>query len=402
MLRGINNMIKRLNSSHFVYFYQRMYEEFPPEEMKSFQDFNELLTEGKYQCIAYYSDDDHDVMKGYALGMLTSQKFFWLDYLHIFWENQNGGYGSKFLKELLEQVATNGILLETEVVDTHDYQDKRNKRMRFYDRFNIHQVDCAYLFPCADGTYIDTLNLQYIPPKGKDIIYASDFQAAIREAVGCIHKALPHSQSVMNQYINTVRDLQINYFTLEDVNLNDDEEIAAIGKLIYETDPYVYPAFFDNNDTLSMKCAKAMLTRDTLFNYKNIKLGKINGKTAGFMVILEKFPENNYEEMEQAMLESLGYLTPKFEHAMEGYFQTLNYEWEGLQIMSLAVLPEFRQKRVATRMLNSLPSKNTYSLACVKDNQKARDLYRKCGFTFKYEYPGYTDIMCVELVRKGK
>ena len=395
-------MIKKLYANQFVYFYQRMNEEFPPEEMKSFQDFNDLLMEGKYQCFAYYSDDDHDVMKGYALGMLTSQKLFWLDYLHIFWENQNGGYGSKFLKELLEEVATNGILLETEVVDTNDYEDKRNKRMRFYDRFNIHKVDCAYLFPCADGTYIDTLNLQYIPPKGKDVIYATDFKTAIREAVGCIHKALPHSQSVMNQYINTVRDLQINYFTLEDVNMNDDEEIAAIGKLIYETDPYIYPAFYDNNDALSMKCAKAMLTRDTLFNYKNIKLGKINGKTAGFMVILEKFPENNYDEMKQAMLESLGYLTPEFDNVMKGYFQTLNYEWEGTQIMSLAVLPEYRQKRVATRMLNSLSSKKTYSLACVKDNQSARELYRKCGFTFKYEYPGYTDIMCVELVRKGK
>ena len=32
----------------------------------------------------------------------------------------------------------------------------------------------------------------------------------------------------------------------------------------------------------------------------------------------------------------------------------------------------------------------------------ARAMYAKCGFNFKFEYPGYTDIMCVELVRKGK
>ena len=379
-----------------------MKEEFPPSEMKSFEEFDGLLREGKYQCFGYFDDNDPTDMKGYALGMITSQKFLWLDYLQIFYEYQSGGYGSKLLKELLETVAVNGILLETEVVESEDYHDNRNRRMRFYDRFNIHKVDCQYLFPCSDGTYIDSLNLQYIPPKGKKYIASLDFKNAISEAVGCIHKALPHSQSVMNQYIETVRDLQIEYFTLEDVNLNDDEEIAAIGKLIYETDPYVYPAFFDNNDTLCMKCARAMLTRNTLFNFKNIKLGKINGKTAGFMVILTEFPQNNYEEMKLAMLESIGYLTAKFDHVMEGYFQTLNYEWEGIQIMSLAVLPEYRQNRVGTRMLNSLPSKNTYSLACVKDNVKARDMYRKCGFTFKYEYPGYTNIMCVELVRKGK
>ena len=394
-------MIQRILANEFTKFYARMSEEFPPSEMKSYEDFNNLLLEGQYQCYGYF-DDGSDIMKGYCLGMLTSQNFFWLDYLHIFKENQSGGFGSKFLKELLDKVATNGILLETEVVDTEDYLDNRNRRMRFYDKFNIHQVDCAYLFPCSDGTYIDSLNLQFIPPQGKIYVSAMDFKTAIREAVGCIHKALPHSQSVMNQYIDTVKDLNINYFTLEDVDMNDEEEIETIGRLIYYTDPYVYPAFFDNDINLSVKCAKALLEHNTLFNHKNIKLGKINGKTAGFMVILNEFPKDNYAEMKLAMLESLGYLTPKFEHAMEGYFQTLDYDWEGIQIMSLAVLPEYRRQRVGTKMLNSLPSKNTYSLACVKDNDKARDMYRKCGFTFKFEYPGYTDIMCVELVRKGK
>ena len=392
-------MIKKIEAKQFESFYQRMFEEFPASEMKSLEDFLDLLNEGKYQCFGYYVNDK---MFGYALGMVTSQKSFWLDYLHIFKENQSGGHGSLFLKELLNEVALNGILLETEVVDTDDYNDNRNKRMRFYDRFNIHQVDCHYLFPCSDGSYIDTLNLQYIPPKGKMFVSALEFKTAIKEAVGCIHKALPHSQSVMNQYIDTVKDLKINFFTLEDVNLDDEEEIDAIGRLIYYTDPYVYPAFFDNDINLSVKCAKALLTHNTLFNHKNIKLGKINGKTAGFMVILEEFPKNNYEEMKRAMFESLNYLTPKFDHAMEGYFNTLDYEWEGIQIMSLAVLPEYRKMRVATKMLNSLPSKNTYSLACVKDNTNARELYRKCGFNFKFEYPGYTDIMCVELVRKGK
>lgn len=376
-----------------------MNEEFPPSEMKSFEAFNELLIEGKYQCFGYF---ENDVIVGYALGLLTSKKFFWLDYLQIFKEYQSGGYGSKLLKGLLEEVAINGVLLETEVIETDDYEDNRNRRMRFYDRFNIHQVDCNYLFPCSDGTYIDSLDLKYIPGKGKLFVSKEELKEAIIESVSCIHKALPHALGVMNQYIEGVKDLKINFFTLEDVDMNDEEEIEAIGRLIYYTDPYVYPAFFDGDINLSIKCAKAMLSRETLFNYKNIKIGKINGKTAGFMVILDKFPANNYAEMKMAMEESLGYLTPKFEHAMEGYFETLNYEWEGLQIMSLAVLPEFRQMRVATRMLNSLSSKNTYSLACVKDNQKARDLYRKCGFTFKYEYPGYTDIMCVELVRKGK
>ena len=117
---------------------------------------------------------------------------------------------------------------------------------------------------------------------------------------------------------------------------------------------------------------------------------------------LDEYEKENPKEMEKAMKESLGYLTPKFDHVMEGYFNTLDYKWEGKQIMSLAVLPEFRGKHVATKMLNSLSNKNTYSLACVKDNEKARMLYKKCGYELLFEYPGYTGIMCGELVKRSK
>lgn len=392
-------MLQRIEPKEFQRFYERMKEEFPPEELKSSAEFDDLLIEGKYQCFGLF---DGDILQGYSLGMVTSAGFFWLDYLHVFREFQSLGIGSKLLKALLEEVAPNGILLETEICDSDDYNDQRNRRMRFYDRFNIQKLDFPYLFPCADGSYIDTLSLQYIPPKGKRHVSKEEFQKAIREAVSCIHKALPHAPGIMNRYIDQVPGLEVDFFTLDKVDMEDEEAIKAIGELIYYTDPYVYPAFFDNDIALSRKCAKALLRRDTLFHHENILLGKLNGKTAGFMVILDHFPKDNYEQMKAAMLESLGFLTPKFDHAMEGYFQTLNGEWEGKQIMSLAVLPQFRKKRVATKMLNSLPSRETYSLACVKDNAKARDLYRKCGYEYRFEYPGYTGIPCVELAKKGK
>ena len=397
--REILAMIKQLSSEQFKSFYKRMYEEFPESEMKSLEEFTNLLNEGKYICLGFFEDD---VQKGYALGCLTSKKFFWLDYLHIFKENQNGGYGSILLKEILNDVAKRGIFLETEVLDSDDYHDNKQRRMRFYDKFNIHQVDCPYLFPCADGTYIDSLNLKYIPAQGVTRLNKEELQEAIRECVSTIHKALPHAQEVMNKYIDKVKDLEIHIFSLTDVNMDDEKELEDIGRLIYYTDPYVYPAFYDNDIEMAKKSAKSLLCRDTLFNHKNIKVGRIDGKVAGFMVILTKYPKNNKNEMIEAFKETFGKLTPRFDEVMEGYFDTLDYEWEGIQIMSLAVLPEYRKMRVATKMLNYLPSKNTYSLACVKDNLKARELYRKCGYEFKFEYPGFTGIMCVELVRRGK
>ena len=93
-------MIKLINSQQFIYFYNRMSEEFPPSEMKSLDDFLGLLKEGKYICVGYFHDQ---VMVGYALGLLTSKKFFWLDYLQIFMEYQNGGFGTLLLKSILKE-----------------------------------------------------------------------------------------------------------------------------------------------------------------------------------------------------------------------------------------------------------------------------------------------------------
>ena len=392
-------MIQSVDSKQFTSFYARMGEEFPPSEMKPMETFVDLLNAGKYRCFGYY---ENDRMVGYAMGLLASNDILWLDYLHIFKENQSKGYGSRLLKSLLDEIAINGILLETEAPDCSDYNEIKNRRLRFYDRFDIHLIDCPYLFPCADGTTIDSLDLQYIPSSGKSLVRKEELQLAIKEAVGTIHSALPHAQAAMSSYIDKIRDLPIHRFSLEDVDINDEEQVKAIGRLVYLTDPYVYPDLFDNDIELSIKCAKAFLKKDTFFNYKNIKIGKIDCKTAGFFVILKDKQTNNREEMKAAMMESINRLTPKFDAVMEGYFDTLDYQWEGLQIMSLAVLPEYRRHKVATKMLNSLPGNKTYSLACVKDNEAGRRLYEKCGFVYKFDYPGYTDIMCVELARRAQ
>lgn len=392
-------MIKAITPSEFETIYPRMKEEFPPSEMKPMEAFLSLLQEGKYLCLGLF---ENNTLLGYAMGIKTKSGLFWLDYLHIFRENQGRGYGKRLLEALLKDYAKSGIILETEATTCLDYDDQRNRRMRFYDRFNIQRIDCPYLFPCVDLTFTDSLDLQFIPSSSVNLVRKEDLQEAIREAVGTIHKALPHAQKAMESYIHCIGDLEVERFTLEDIDMDSQEEIEAVGRLIYLTDPYVYPSFFDKDINNSIACAKSLLKRETLFHHKNIKLGKINGKTAGFLVILEKYPKENHVEMSLAMKESLGHLTPEFNKAMEGYFDTLDYQWEGIQIMSLAVLPEFRRRKVASKMLNSLPRENTYSLACVKDNQAGRDLYRKCGFAYRFEYPGYTGIPCVELVRRGK
>jgi ribosomal protein S18 acetylase RimI-like enzyme len=181
------------------------------------------------------------------------------------------------------------------------------------------------------------------------------------------------------------------------LKLNDNFEEVA--ELIYYTDNWVYPALFDNQLNVAKKVIPQMIVNNTVFNYSNIEVAEINHRIIGLMVFMKEYPKNNYMEMKNAFMKSTGHLTPRFEETMNGYFNTLDFDFEGIQILNLCVSREFRNLSIAKMMIMSLDPNNIYSLACVKDNLPARKLYEKTGFKLKYEYPGFTGIMCVELVK---
>ena len=390
-------MLVKVDPDAFKVIYPRMGEEFPPSEMKPYDTFLSLLKEGKYLCLSL---KEKETILGYCMGVATPGGFFFLDYLHVFKENQGKGYGSKILKELLSSsFAKEGIFLETEPLEKdEDYHSNKAKRMRFYDRFDIASCDFDYRFPCMDGTNIP-LTLDYIPGERMEVD-ANTIKEVIRFAHNVIHAALPHKDETMALYFSSIKPVKAHRFELSKIDMGKEEEIKAVGRLIYHTDPYVYPDFFVDINTAE-KVAKGLLNTNNVYNYKNILVGRINGEIAGFLTILDSYPSDNHKEMEKAFLSSIGYLPKKFEKVMEGYFDTLSSGWVGTQILSLSVLPEYRRLGVAKKMLNSLPKGKTYSLACVKDNKVARHLYERCGFEYSYEYPGYTGIPCVELVRRG-
>lgn len=392
-------MIKRLTRNDFEYIFPHMLTEFPASEMKSYDDFCTLFEKGKYLLLGY---EEVGEIKGCALGYLASNGIFWLDYLFVYREYQNQGLGQKILKELIGgEYACNGVLLEVEPVEEGTpYFDNTKRRMRFYQRFNINPIDCNYQFPCSDGTMIH-LVLSYLPVDNKEVLKREEIVTATREAVEVIHYKLNHRKDAVAVYIDEIKDTVINRYVLEDLSLPlKKEEIESLGRLFYLVDPYIYPDMFDGDINKCVKCAEGFLTKNTVYNYKNIKVMKLNGKIAGFMCIIKNINKDNHNDMIEVVKDSLGYIPEKFNAVLEGYFDLLEDSKEGMEILSLSVLPEFYRRKVASRMLESLPDKNIYHLACVKANYNARKLYEKSGFTLVKEYPGYTEVPCVILKRK--
>ena len=177
---------------------------------------------------------------------------------------------------------------------------------------------------------------------------------------------------------------------------NDDP--VAIGTLIYNTDRWVYPALFGDID-IAIAATPALLAGDCVYNHDNMYVAVEDGKIAGYMALTNGAPSGNRKCFEQAILGSGAALPPAFDSVMREYFDLVKPDPDKTEVLSLSVLPEFRRRGVASFMLSKLDPNITYTLACVRDNAPARELYRKAGFEFMFEYPGYTGIPCVELIR---
>ncbi len=191
----------------------------------------------------------------------------------------------------------------------------------------------------------------------------------------------------------------MNKIIVRPLSIQDD--FKTVSKLIYYTDKWVYPALFDNDVELAMKVIPKMMMLNTVFSYLNIQIACIGNIIVGVMVFMRDYPKSNYQDMKSAFLNTIGKVTPRFEETMDGYFNLLDFSFKGIQILNLSVDNNYQNRHVAQTMIESLSKNETYSLACVKENLPARKLYEKTGFHYLYDYPGFTGIICVELVRYG-
>lgn len=193
--------------------YSYMQEEFPVSEMKDKNQMMKLLVNGKYKLyIARFKkriENDEDII-GYALGYQNDQKtMFFLDYINILDDNQNCGYGSVFLKKLMDHVLegkdSQGVFFEMEPVD--GVNTNRSRRNKFYSRLGAQKLKVNYKLPYKDGS-VD-MNLMCIPFAGVKKIDKELIKKFISETILTIHSDFMHTSEVINSYIDDIQDFVV-------------------------------------------------------------------------------------------------------------------------------------------------------------------------------------------------
>lgn len=190
-------------------------------------------------------------------------------------------------------------------------------------------------------------------------------------------------------------------------NLNDNlEEIAT---LIYETDPYIYPFWFNNSVKKAQKfLPKLMQEEGNLFHIDNMYIAydKTNGKVVGVLVAIDKsikldFDWTKYKKINHNYRFTIEHYVEEIEKEIR---ETDNKEL--LYISNICVQTELRGRKIGSKLIGFFISQmeekgyDTFSLDCLLHNLRAKNLYHGMGFKEMKEIVGFdgTDHSKVEVV----
>ncbi len=121
----------------------RMTKDFPPMELKPLHNIVDMMERGIYESLMVYdsgksSGNDTSADKepiGYALVLLPKgMTYGLLDYLGMFSEKRNQGYGGQVLAELAKHYHDRRLIIESEYPDDAPDRKMAERRLRFYQR----------------------------------------------------------------------------------------------------------------------------------------------------------------------------------------------------------------------------------------------------------------------------
>jgi ribosomal protein S18 acetylase RimI-like enzyme len=127
--------LKALHGEHMV-------RDFPPDELKPLPRLLELMETGNYIPYGLFQDGE---LAAYALYWRAGEDpYVMLDYFAVLPQLRNGGVGSAFLQEMLEQFCQNGggVFGEVEAPVSGDPETDalRRRRLGFYDRAGLRKM----------------------------------------------------------------------------------------------------------------------------------------------------------------------------------------------------------------------------------------------------------------------
>ena len=186
----------------------------------------------------------------------------------------------------------------------------------------------------------------------------------------------------------------------------DTDNMLQIARLLYQTDPYIYPFWFKGNINEGANYfASRMKKEGFFFNYNNIYIAydKDNNDILGVICAVDNTVNLDYDYTEDIKINN------NYAFTIKNYILGLIEEVKNnkyIYISNICVNPDYRSKKIGTRILGHYITQmekagwEVFALDCLLHNLRAKNLYHSFGFKEMKEITGFdgTDHSTVEVV----
>ena len=182
---------KTTNTDILKNIYNDLNEQFPPEELKGYEEIKKLIKNNRYEL---YLAKENDEIIGYTI-IARLESIIWLDYIAVLKKFQGLGYGSKILKQLKEiNDKNNGCLLEVE--KPNHTEQNTIRRINFYKKLGAKKLEINYLYPTKTGGL--PMDLYYIPYKVNSTPTITEIKIIIKNLFALLHSNIPELDKIYN------------------------------------------------------------------------------------------------------------------------------------------------------------------------------------------------------------
>lgn len=165
--------------------YTDMQSQFPPEELKSLEDWQKICGR-QYHVFKIIESEP----VGY-ISIFETDKFVFIDYIAIYKNFHSKGYGGRVIDALKDFYRDKkGCFLEVEKPDQKNAYTL--KRISFYERHGAQKLDIDYLYPNKSGCL--PMDLYYINYNGMPSY--DEITMFVKELFSVVHGDLEHAEEI--------------------------------------------------------------------------------------------------------------------------------------------------------------------------------------------------------------
>lgn len=187
-----------------------------------------------------------------------------------------------------------------------------------------------------------------------------------------------------------------------------ESQLRNIAALIYQTDPFIYPAMFRSQENAELLIPELILRGDEMFCAENLFLAVAEEKIVG-IILWHKGPLDWSPELLKECESSRGIeQSPHLTLAKEQYFSSYNTAPEDrISILNVCTSSECRNFGIGSILLRSFIEEHRdcreFELYVLADNLRAIHLYEKYGFSSVECLQGFSiddrDLPCLRMIR---